>query len=536
MQSIQDTYPLRIVVNGEDVTDEVQEGFTFSNTDPGGFEACSLPLAKDKPQLKRGDPIRIECGLQTAWEGRIKEVQRSLGAKTLIQGEGNRAILAENLMAEIFVDRDLTRWEPMPLARQAIALAEKLTPGAGELTAGSVGEPSIVTAVTGPWSAAGLPFIESWFDSHGIPLGVLYFHWERNANVSAADINWEWFCELKVAGALGAGDTSGNLRAAGPGANYLTATTSDRVIAFLEFRYLVEAGAANVSYAVNWAKLAVYGKGFRASVYSTGRGADPVGYYPSQIAAYAASQCPGIQVGTVEEASQYTVPHASYLTPVPIEQIISDMAKAAGWHWGVWESRAYLTGSQTPRVDFRAGPGEGEPTAWCWRRECESVDVRENIESLYDSAKVGYTDPGGIERSVEVSLANPALESVGLHRQANLSLGAGTTAAAEAWGLIQLRLLADQARMTGSVTITEPVHTMSGAPMAPWMLRAGLDRLRIPDLPCSDVWGAHNDLPITRVECSSSSAGLTTHVELGNSVNLIETLAAQLQANVTAAG
>ena len=117
-----------------------------------------------------------------------------------------------------------------------------------------------------------------------------------------------------------------------------------------------------------------------------------------------------------------------------------------------------------------------------------------------------------------------------------LSLGTGTQVAAEAWGLIQLDLLADQARMTGSATITEAVHEMNGAPKPAWLLRAGLDRLRIPDLPCSDVWGEHNDLPISRVECSGGEQGLSTSIEFGLGPNLLETLAAQLQADVTAAG
>jgi hypothetical protein len=288
--------------------------------------------------------------------------------------------------------------------------------------------------------------------------------------------------------------------------------------------------------------LAVYGKGFNVFLKAKeaeggyeGSGPAPAGYWPSAIARYCAKTCPGVQAGVIEAASQFVVPHAAYLTPVPIEQIVSDMGKFAGWHWGVWESLTYMTGSQTPRVDFRAYPPAGKPTAWAWRRECESLDIRENIENLFDSARINYTEPGGVERSVEVTLANPNLEAVGLHRQVSLTLGTGTAAAAESWGLIQLALLSDQNR-TGSATITDAIHEMNGSAKPAWMLRAGLDRLRVPDLPCSDAFGAHNDLLITRVECTGSEVGLTTSVEFGLGANLIETLAAQLQANLTAAG
>jgi hypothetical protein len=96
-------------------------------------------------------------------------------------------------------------------------------------------------------------------------------------------------------------------------------------------------------------------------------------------------------------------------------------------------------------------------------------------------------------------------------------------------------LLADQQR-GGSITMLEPVKDRNGAEKPAWMLRAGVDRLRIPDIPCSDAWGEHNDFPITRVEASASEEGILTTIELGIGPNLIETLNARLQTELTAAG
>lgn len=532
MPSVRDQFPLRVVLNGKDVTFSMGEGFTFSNTDPGGYEAASIPLPKDMPELVRGDPVRIECGLSTVWEGRVKEIQRSLGAKTLVQCEGYRAILKEHTMAEIFVDRDLTKWQGPSVTRQKEAVGAGQSPSGAESSFSAAGNPALITGFTGPWVAGGLPISEAWFDSRGIAIGAVYWAWTRGGNVNNAEEQWAWEVVLRM-GENGtfAPTTTGNQRAPGPNSGTLEGA---HLFAQVLLKYTAAGGTANTLYQIFWETLALYGTEFRHSPFATGRGSNPVGYYPDQIVSFVSRECPGVQIGRIDEAAQITIPHASYLTPVPIEQIISDMARFAGWHWGVWESLTYLTGSQTPRVDFRAGPPKGAPTAWCWRRECETVDIRENIENLYDSAKVTYTEPGGVERSVEVSKSNPALEAASLHRQVNLSFGTGTKEAAEVWGLIQLDLLADQARMTGTASITDLIHSMGGAQKPAWMLRAGLDRLRIPDLPCSDVWGEHNDLPITRVECSGSSTGLTTSVEFGNSVNLIETLAAQLQANLTA--
>jgi hypothetical protein len=546
MTSILGQFPLRCLVAGKDITFEMGEGFTFSNTDPGGFEAASIPLPKDLPDVQRGDSVRLESGLRVVFEGRIREVQRSLGAKTLLQCEGYRAVLKEKLLAEIFVDRDLTRWASAPIAEQLAIEATPASPSGPEVGVAPESTPALVQSFTGPWALEAYPWNEAIYDAHGLPIGVIYYRWTRGTNVSAADPNWVWTVALvkKESGVLaGEYEEAGNLRAAGPGANYFVAASAERYFARLYLRYPLAGGTSNTTYALYWSKLAVYGKGFNAYIKTgaapgkdEGVAPDPVGYYPSSIAAYAISKCSGVQAGVIGTATQIVVPHASYLTPVPIEQIINDMAVFAGWHWGVWETLTPLTGSTTPRVDFRAGPVSGAPTAWAWRRDCEVLDVRESIENLYDSAKVAYTEVGGVERAVEVSKANPNLEAVGLHRQADLSFGTGTKEAAETWGLIQLDLLADRSRNTGSAQITDLIHDMTGAAKPAWMLRAGIDRLRVPDLPCPDVWGAHNDLPITRVECSGSATGLVTSVEFGNGTNLTETLAAQLQANLTAAG
>jgi hypothetical protein len=556
-RSLREDYPLHLVIGTEDFTFLLSDNFTFSNVDPGGFEMASFSVTRDLPRVQRGMNVRLSSGMQVAWEGRVREVQRSLGAKTLIQCEGYGAILKEQLKAEVFVDRDLTKWRGPTLEEQI----EKT--GNGHSISGpnmaidpQNSVPALELGFTGAWVAGGIPFSIATYDAHGLPIGALYYAWQKGAQINVEDLNWEWRAELTQLKAIG--DRTGNLRAAGPGAAYLADTAANRVLAVIWLIYNAAGGESNKQYATYWSQLAVYGKGFNDWVKAREAegifeyGETPAAYYPSAIAHFCAEQCPGIQPGVIERATQYLVPHASYLTPVTYEQIISDMAKFAGWHWGVWESLTYMTGNTEPRLDFRSGQEPGEASAWVRRNECQSLDIRENIENLYDSAKVTYTEPAGIERSVEVKLDNPVLDAAGLHRQVALSLGTGTKAAAESWGLIQLALLADKAKRIGSATLTEPIHgipnyftafTRDAAPnnatsadRAPWMLRAGIDRLRVIDLPATDAWGEHNDLPIVRVECSGSSTGITTTVEFGLGVNLIETLAAQLQANLVASG
>lgn len=530
MTSTRDQFPLRLLINGEDLTFETGEGFTFSNTDPGGYESSSYPIPKDMPNLLRGDKVRLECGLQTAFEGRVKEIDRSLGSKTLIQCQGNRAILKENNLAEVFVDRDLTKWGEASRVRQINELAlgrSILGPSVAPDPTSSL--PAIVTGMPGPLTPIN-PLAEAWYDAGPEnKIASIYYDYQPGANAQDGGVNWHDLVFLMTDSTGLSGESSANVNGTGTTGTFTGASALR--YALLQHYYNGTGGAANILFNAYWRNIAVFGNHGLPK-----RGSAPQGFYPSDIAGFAASKCPGVQAGVIETASGLIVPHASYRTAVPIDQIINDMAVFAGWHWGVWESLTYLVGSQVPRVDFRAGPQSGEPTAWAWRKECEELDIREDIENMYTSAVVSYSEPSGEEGTVTVSLANPALEKVGLERQANLSFGIGTKESAEAWGLIQLPILADQARMSGSATITEPIHEMNGTAKPAWMLRSGLDRLRIPDLPCPDVWGAHNDLPITRVECSGTASGLVTHVEFGNAVNLLETLAAQLQANTTAVG
>jgi hypothetical protein len=534
-EPLRDKFPLRLLIAGEDVTFETSEGFTFSSVDPGGYEAASFPLPKDMPSLKRGQPVRLESGMQVAWEGRVKEIQRSLGAKTLVQCEGYRAILKDNTLAEIFLDRDLTKWLGPGVERRKDRLANSYVSSSGELVPSETGLPSLALSATGPWEASARPWSEAWYNGHGIPIASLHYNQEHSANVGTGEgVPWVWEAGLSFSELNSGGEGThytGNLKGVPTTGDISAGGATNCTWANILFWFGEAGGGSGSLYTIYWHSLGVYGN---HGLKQRPSPITPSGFYPSDIAGYAVGKCPGIQVGVIQEASQYVVPHSAYLTPVPVEQIVSDMAKFAGWHWGVWESQTYLLGAQTPRVDFRAYPERGKPTAWCWRRETENLDIRENIENLYDSARVVYTEPIGVERAIEVSKPNPALEAVGLHRQVVLGLGTGTQPAAEAFGLIQLDLLADQARMTGSATITDAIHEMNGATKPAWLLKAGLDRLRIPDLPCSDAFGAHNDLLVTRVECAGSQVGLVTNVEFGLGSNLIETLTAQLQANITA--
>lgn len=541
--SLRSNFPLRLLINGENCTYLLDNGFTFSNVDPGGFEMASFPIPRDMPEIVTGLPVRLECGTQVAWEGRVSEVQRSLGNHTLVTCEGNAARFKDQSAAMIFVDRDLTQWQGPTLANQIRWVTGGFTPESPQVAADpSGGNPALAVLFSGPWAAGGLPACDATYDSRGIPLGDVFYEWGNLTGGIAGNGNWLFSVKLTTDDVLTAGDTTANLNT-GPasGGGTLAATVGNRVFAILELLTVTAGGTANVIYGLYWTNLAVYGNHGLPTQAITGG----FGFYPSQIAGWVESRVSGVQLGNIQltDASGYIAPHIVYYDPVTLDTMLNDMARLNAWHWGVWESPTYLLGNPAPRLDFQPRPSPGTWDAWAWRQECDVLDLREDLTGQYDTAVIQYSTVDGLDRSVTVTLDNPYLDRSGIGRGAGgpgrtvvLNGGTMTPAAASSFAEIALALLQDQARVAGQITITTAIHDATGAPMPAWMLRAGEHRIRIPDLPSVDYLGAQNDLPIARVECSVSEQGFSTSVEVGQAANLVETLQARLSAAASLAG
>lgn len=514
--------PLRVIIGQEDVTTYVADGMTFSNVDPGGYEMSSFQIPKDLPNTLRGFPIRIDSGLKVAWEGRISEVQRSLGSETTITGEGNVAKFKDNTLAQIFIDQDLTQWVGPSVQRQINLVAAGLSPSSGEVAAdASTGNPSIALGATAPWTTGGLPQAEALYDAQGVPIHSVSYTAVFNAAAAAAPLTGQVY--LATTDLVAVVDTSGPFTASTSGT--LVASVNNRPFAVLAASYAAPAATSGELFAIYFDSVAVIGNHGL-----TNRGG---GFYTSDIAAYVAGLIQGLQLGNVQQANGYVLPQSVYLTPVGMDQIISDMGVAAGWHWGVWESFSPLTGNPSPRFDFCPRPLQGASTAFCMRSACDKVDIKEDLSGQYNTAIVSYTDVAGASRAVTVTQDNPILDAAGIaQRSVVFNGGLMTKSVAQVFGLEALSLLYAQDRVSGTVEISGPVD----GPGAPWLLKAGIDRLRIGDLPSQDAFGIYNDVPISRVETSASSSEITTTVEIGSGGNLVETLQSRLTSASVLAG
>ena len=433
----------------------------------------------------------------------------------------------------IFADRDMGRWSSPSVQRKINLLG--CSAGVADAAVQpdtTTGQPALLCEIDDAWVSPNVPWVEAWYDAAGLDIASVYYAWKQ-AGI-AADTNWVWQLVAATDDVVTAFDTTGNLRATGPGSGTLM-PSAGRKFAYIQFRYPVTpAGASGASFPMWWTCLAVYGN-HGLTKRGSNTATDAQGFYTSDIAKWVAAQVPTVQAGNIPDATGYIVRHSAYYTPAPFQTMLADVAKLIGCHWGVWESLTRLTGDARPRLDFCPYPSA--PTAWAYRKDCDSLDLNEQLANLYDTAIVSYTDTGGVQRSVTVTATNPMLQLAGISgRDIPVDGGTMTPASAQAFGQLILQLLMLQARVAGQATFKATVNTPGGGRIPAWLLKSGLDRLRIVDLPGSVGFGLYNDVPITRVETTGGEDGISTAVDLGTGADLTETLQAQLAEQATILG
>lgn len=522
--SLRDLAPLRVTVGSEDVTSYLGDSWTFSNVDPGGHEACSLTFPRDMESTIRGLPIRIMSGLKTAWEGRVQQVQRSLGHNTIVTGEGYGNLLKDAAGSMVFVDRDLTRWQQPSYSRQLTMVNGNQQLAGTQVAADPTNNlPAVVQQFTDSWVSPNIPVGEAWYDAgpENLLASIYFNSLTSNAAALLTGVAAKLF--FSTDDLFTSSQASSNQATSSGASGYFLNNTGSYRRAAMQFFASTGQGAAGASYQQFWRNLAVYGNHGL-----TRRGSDPGGFYPSDIFGWVVSQIAGLQAGVIQatDASGYIMPHSVYYTPVTLDTISGDMATAQGWHWGVWESLSPLTGNPLPRADFRPRPGPGAFTAFCLRRDCDTLDIREDLSQQYNQAVVTWTNVDGTQGAVTVTVDNPILDQAGIpSRTVVFQGGTMTPATAALFGAEALALTNAQARVAGTADI---IAAIDGGVRPAWDLRAGIDRLRIGDTPSVDAWGGASDYPITRVETSISSSGFTVSVELGSGAQLVETLQARL--------
>lgn len=507
---------LRVLLDRDDVSAYIDDDLSFSSVDRGGFETASWSFPR-RVAVRKGAPVRIELGLETAWEGRVAEPGHTLASspKTSVACEGHGARLKENELAVIICDRDPGSWQEANLARR-VALGSSL-PGGISLATG----PSFL--VDGD-AAGGVQIpdesrVEAQYNALQATAAKVYYKGTRTGT----------FTGFEAPTLFGSSDPLLAADLASVGLTLDGALRSAEIAArtFLWLRLYLSGGpySPTTSLAQTYAQIAVYGPhGLPERAIAGG----PPGFYPDDIVRHVlAASGAGVDPGVIEVASGFVVPQAAYREAVEVEQIVTDQAVlAGGWAWGTWEALGIRGGR--PRFDFRALPTAA--TAVCSRADCDDLQVAERLGDLYDRALVTYDDPAEGPSAVERTRDVPELAEADIgSRTLMLNMGTGTQASAEIFGDFGLALSEKKSRAAGTAQISGRVRTPDGGRKHACLLRPGIDKLRVTDLPdLPFLAGDRADFQLQRVECRANQQGISTSLALGSGPDLIEVLQARL--------
>lgn len=530
-----------VTLGREDITRHLTGEPQYSSVDPGGFETATVTLPRDAT-VRRGDRLRITSGLDVAWEGRVSEPERDLsdtGVQTMIACEGYGAALSDGVMAAIYVDRDLTRWgEPS----DAFVQSDSNTPRAHQaaiIYPDSGGHPILSTETPGSSDlSGGLPESSAMYDAGDASVAYLYAY-ILLSGINPVYSDWTW--ELYGSGA----DNVDPYGTTGPywqypydyqseptGLRYYTmpAISGDPLAqwryAFLRLYNGTLDTKSTQTYRVLWRDLTAYGL--------TGvplRGPDPQGVYGSDVARHVIAQLAGLDPGIIPDADHLIIPHLAYPQQVAHEQILSDTAALCGWHYGTWESLSLL--SDRPRVDFRPRPAA--PTCWAPRHALSDLKLSEPLSELYDQCVVTYTDPAGKPATATWTLPVPELADLGLTRTLQAQLGTMTQTAALTVAYLLLAGHAQDSTAAGTATLRGTIDTATGR-RPTHMLRPGLDRLRITDLPGGGAFDASGGFHLRRTTTTIGKDGTRTEAELDAGGGLLDLITARLSETATVTG
>lgn len=420
-----------------------------------------------------------------AYEGRISAMPRELSDSHSIGVTltGHMAHAKDRKFSHVFVDRALSEWGGISRARQASSLVANLIPNdAGQGADPTDNEAAVITSLDGSWVSPYKPFSEAWYDAGPNNLiGSVNYSWAREGTtINPATAQWEWYVGIAADDKGTSSSTTSNLRAAGP-STLQTFTASGRY-AYLQMYYNgAPAGADGARYALDWTKLAVYGKSSIPTY--TGEVGEPPGVYASDVMRHIISTwCPQLDPSGIRSTS-YVIQQLAFKDQTFPYDAFLELNKFHLWNLGVWEGK---------RVVF-------EPydlTDWDWEIRTDDQGTTfapqgPSIDSLFNGIVVIYNDvltgvrnvltPDVYSELSDSSDSNP-WNQWRIDHFDEVSLSTPTTAA-QALQMGRARLGdTNTPKNPGTISVTGHLKDRAGHWQQGWKVRAG-DTIRITNFP-----------------------------------------------------
>lgn len=393
----------------EPEAENIFKNLTWTNSMPGGHEQMQCVLSRDAFTTYADENLFDQAkaaghGNRSAFEGRYQRFPKDSGERTTnFNAVGNSVMLRDHTgVRELYVDIDLTHWQGVSVQRRLNLISASYTPADPSVQPDeATGQPALGLAFTGAWSTSGKPNSEAWYDAGpGINIGSIYYAWKKGSNINAANASWEWYVYAAFNDVAGVSlDSSGNLRATGPGTGTLTTTNNNKRYGLVQFLFSTAPdGGNNTSYTLDFTRLAVYGT-HGLTKQGTESATSSKGFYGSDIIHNLVTRfAPKLKCSLGAEGSiqpvTFIVPH--YVIgrdgPATVEQGVAEINQYYQNDWGVWDDFDF----------FWAPPGVYKSKTWKVRQDEGAVlsDEGQQADDRYNGVIVKYNDPTGVARTV----------------------------------------------------------------------------------------------------------------------------------------
>ena len=450
--------------------ENVPSGLTWSTSMPGGSDTLRCTLPRD-PERSYGD-LGLLTELRVSRDGgrtlryRLDEAPKVSGDQMAVEpaARGYRAALEDRAdVRALFVDRDMSRWEPMSRARRITSLSGGLGASDPTLATDGSGLPAVILEHVGNWDSTAYPNAEAIYKP-GVPItGILgSLQWQLasatagfSAFVGVADddihTNREQTSDLTTGTASGTATIS-------------FSPTTPRKVGIL--RWLWDAaggdqtGIDNTHYTAAFRTLAAVGTYLTAVTDANGL----AGFYTGPMLEYLIDNETSLSTGTIDDGT-FIHTHAAYLDPTTALSIAENLSRYEPlYDWFVYDNFEFRRrGTYGKRWRARVGPSglrsAGQTTERLWNEIAVKVQ-----DPLYGEQIVGPTDSGYANTSDylrDTDPDNPANQA-GIIRRELLDIGEGTIEGAIEVGR---RFLEESKRLdnSGQCELTGYVEDEAGA-------------------------------------------------------------------------
>ena len=380
----------RTVRFGGDEADpaDVPYNISWDTQIPGGFGAAQITLSK--PASLYADDARLFSdvviygkGGRTLYEGYVTAVPQVGAQEIQLECSGWSSVLERiQTFSEVFVDRDLARWEGPSNDRKTGLLTIGIKADGPQTEWDQTTPALVLSAENGTVN----PFIEAYLDcGPGNTVHSVYYDVTSTSTSS-------------YVGEIGSVRLGSGVHISNVTSDFLTGTNSSAAGTFTptaQYRYgfvqfSLTGTVSGGDKRINVRNLAVYGNHGL-----TLRGSDPKGVAAEDVLGYVIAQSPLSNDVSQIESTIFVIPHLSYPEDVSLRQVIEDVTAYGGSQntandWGVYENKQF----------FWRPPGTGR--TWRVRRDQTATATSEGPDADMRTAgvKVLYQDFDGSTKSV----------------------------------------------------------------------------------------------------------------------------------------